>query len=132
MSALRLLLDQMIDADVAVGLRELGHDVCCVAEIGMEGADDAKILDAAIKHNRILVTLDEHFGDWAVLPLDHHPGVIRIKAVPTTTDRIQSVLFPFLRTYPERDLSDILVIVGPGGARWIRTAATSRPEGQDK
>jgi hypothetical protein len=27
-----------------------------------------------IAEDRTLITLDEHFGDWAVLPLSVHPG----------------------------------------------------------
>ena len=123
MSVLRLLLDQMIDADVAIALRAAGYDVRCVADLGMARADDAEILEVAIQQNRILVTLDEDFGDWAVLPLDQHPGVIRIKAAPTTTEVIQSVLLPFLETHASEEFSSRLVIVRLGGARWIRTAS---------
>jgi len=38
--------------------------------------------DAPVDEGRLLGTLDEHFGDWAILPLSAHPGVIRIKASP--------------------------------------------------
>ena len=38
-----------------------------------------ELLNKAIAENRILVTLDENFGDWVVLPLSEHPGVIRLK-----------------------------------------------------
>ncbi len=96
MRLLRLLLDQMIDSDVAADLRAVGHDVCCVGEAGMARADDAEVLRFATGETRILVTLDEDFGDWAGLPLDRHPGVIRIKALPTSTEMIESVFFPFL------------------------------------
>ena len=121
MKSLRLLLDQMIDADIATDLRAAGHDVCCVADIDLATADDAEILQAAIRDDRILVTLDRHFGDWAVLPLKHHPGVIRIKASPTTTESIQSVLHPFLGTHGEEDFADSLVIVGRSGLRRVHT-----------
>ena len=121
MSALRLLLDQMIDADVAADLRAAGHDVRTVGELGMSRADDAEILRTAIEQDRILVTLDDDFGDWAVLPLACHPGVIRIKTNPTTTEMIESVLLPFLRVHSEREFANRLVIVSSSGVRWIRT-----------
>jgi predicted nuclease of predicted toxin-antitoxin system len=127
MRVLRLLLDQMIDSDVAAHLRAAGHDVCCVAELGMNRADDAEILQVAIRDGRILVTLDEDFGDWAVLPLKRHPGVIRIRAMPTTTEMIESVLFPFLEAYGEQDFSDRLVIVRSTGVRWIQTGGEDTP-----
>lgn len=127
MRVLRLLLDQMIDSDVAADLRAAGHDVCCVGEVGMKRADDGEILQLAIREGRILVTLDEDFGDWAVLPLDRHPGVIRVKAVPTSTEMIESVLFPFLADCEDQEFSDRLVIVRSTGVRWIRTGGEGTP-----
>ena len=127
MRLLRLLLDQMIDSDIAADLRAVGHDVCCVGEAGMARADDAEILRFAIRENRILVTLDEDFGDWAVLPLDRHPGVIRIKAVPTSTEMIESVLFPFIERAADQEFSDRLVIVRSSGVRWIGTGRGGSP-----
>ncbi len=53
MRVLRLLLDQMIDSDVAADLPAAGHDVCCVADVGMKRADDAEILQLAIRENRV-------------------------------------------------------------------------------
>lgn len=69
MSGLRLLLDQMIDVTVAEILRDLGHDVLRTADAGMAREDDTGVLQKAIEEERVLITLDEHFGDWVVLPL---------------------------------------------------------------
>lgn len=63
MSVFRLLLDQMPDEEVAQSLRNAGHDVIRVSEIGFAMADDAVILEHAVRDDRTLVTLDEHFGD---------------------------------------------------------------------
>ncbi len=49
------------------------------------------------RENRILLTLDEHFGDWVILPLKKHPGVIRIKVNPATTGTF-GIFFAFLKT----------------------------------
>jgi len=118
---LRLLLDQMLDEEVADALRAQGHDAVRVSEIGLATADDQVILRQAIRDNRVLLTLDEHFGDWAILPLSEHPGVVRIKATPATSAAILAGLLPFLEKAAERDFRDHLVIVRPAGVRWIRT-----------
>lgn len=81
----------MFKVDVAQGLLEQGYDVLRVSETGQERADDQQILQKAITESRILITLDEHFGDWVILPLRQHPGVIRIKVHPTLRKRIESV-----------------------------------------
>ncbi len=66
---LRLYLDQMLRMEVAETLRHEGYDVVRTSEVGQSRADDWQILQKAIAENRILITLDKHFGDWVVLPL---------------------------------------------------------------
>ena len=122
MNTPKLLLDQMIDAQVAVALERQGWDVVRVSELGMATADDDQILSMAIAQDRVLVTLDEHFGDWAVLPLESHPGVVRLKVSPSTSSNILALLVPFLDEHQERSYADHLVIVKPSSVRWIRTS----------
>jgi predicted nuclease of predicted toxin-antitoxin system len=111
----------MLGADVAEALREVGCDVVRVSEIGMERADDSSILAEAVRHSRVLVTLDGHFGDWAVLPLSTHPGVVRVKADPATSDAVISLLEEFVRAHAQRDLADTLVIAARRSLRWVLT-----------
>jgi predicted nuclease of predicted toxin-antitoxin system len=118
----KLLLDQMIDALVATALDQQGWDVVRVSELGLATADDGQILASAISQDRVLVTLDEHFGDWAVLPLESHPGVVRLKVSPTTSPNILALLVPFLNEHGNRSFADHLVIVKASAARWIRTS----------
>lgn len=117
----RLYLDQMFKIDVAEKLREEGYDVVRASEIGQDRADDQEILERAIVEDRILVTLDEHFGDWVVLPLKLHPGVIRIKVHPATSGKILNLLFPFLRIHSQDQFKDHLVILSEKRAKWIQT-----------
>jgi predicted nuclease of predicted toxin-antitoxin system len=119
---LRLYLDQMLRLDVAQALRNEGHDVIRASEVGQARADDAEILERAISENRILVTLDEHFGDWVVLPLSKHPGVIRLKIDPTTSKNAIALLIPFLRLHTSAQFRNHLVIVSPKRTKWIFTA----------
>jgi predicted nuclease of predicted toxin-antitoxin system len=72
---MRPFLDQMFRTELAGQLCALGHDVIRAEQAGLSRADDDIILAQAIADHRILVTLDGHFGDWAVLPLREHPGV---------------------------------------------------------
>ena len=119
---LKLYLDQMIPSEVARALREQGHDVLRASEIGQNRADDLQILEKAISENRILITVDERFGDWVVLPLSRHPGVIRLKVTPTTTDKISNLLLPFLSLHTPEQFKDHMVILSEKRAKWILTA----------
>ena len=118
----KLYLDQMFMVDVAQALREEGYDVLRASETQQNRADDQQILQKAITENRILVTLDEHFGDWVILPLSRHPGVIRIKVHPTTSGRVLNLLLPFLRKHTQDQFKDHLVILSEKRAKWILTA----------
>lgn len=117
----RLYLDQMFQTHVASVLRQNGYDVIRAEEVGQSRADDRQILKKAISDNRILVTLDEHFGDWVVLPLHRHSGVIRVKANPTTTDNILAILLPFLKRLSPDKIRNHLVILSSNREKWVCT-----------
>jgi predicted nuclease of predicted toxin-antitoxin system len=119
---LRLYLDQMFRVDVAQALTRAGYDVIRASEVGQARADDQEILEKAISENRTLITLDEHFGDWVVLPLRKHPGVIRLKVHPTTSSNVLSLLLPFLRSQPPNLFKDHLVILSSKRVKWILTS----------
>jgi predicted nuclease of predicted toxin-antitoxin system len=118
---LRLYLDQMFSVDVAQALRDQGHDVVRASETAHGRADDQQILEKAISEDRILVTLDEHFGDWVILPLSRHPGVVRLKVNPTTSEKVLKLLIPFLRLHTSDQFRNHLVIVSEKRAKWVLT-----------
>jgi predicted nuclease of predicted toxin-antitoxin system len=117
----RVYLDQMFHLDVARALLDEGYDVLRASETGHARADDRQILYKAIAENRILVTLDEHFGDWVVLPLSKHPGVIRIKVNPTTSKNVINILLPFLPRYKPTQFENHLIILSVTRSKWIQT-----------
>ena len=119
---MRLFLDQMFRVELAERLRAEGHDVVRASEVDLSRADDADILAQAISQQRVLVELDGHFGDWAVLPLTSHCGVIRLRIHPTTTDQALRVLLSLVAGRTGEDFPNQLVIASPGRVRWIRTA----------
>ena len=118
----RLYLDQMLRHEVAQALREEGHDVLRATEVGQARADDHQILQKAISEDRVLVTLDEHFGDWVILPLSEHSKVIRLKINPTTSDNTIKLLLPFLRLHSSDQFKNYLVILSPKRSKWVYTA----------
>ena len=112
----------MFREEAAVQLRALGHEVVQAGDVGLSRADDAEILQQAVSQGRVLVTLDGHFGNWAVLPLTHHCGVIRLRVHPTTSENVLRLLQPFLAGKNEDQFENQLVIVSASRVRWIRTA----------
>ncbi len=115
------LLDQMLDSDVAKALNQQGFLAVRVSTLGMARASDKDILNAVTESGQVLITLDDDFGDWAVLPLKNHPGVIRVKANPATSRNVLDVLIPFLQKHGNDDFRDKLVIISRWGLRSIHT-----------
>jgi len=120
--AYKLYLDQMLRLEVAQALKDEGYDVLRASEVGQARADDYQILQKAIVENRTLVTLDEHFGDWVILPLSKHSGVIRLKINPTTSKNAIKLLLPFLRLHSSDQLKNYLVILSAKRSKWVYTA----------
>jgi hypothetical protein len=80
---LKLLLDEMYAPDVALELRERGHDVASVHDAAspvLSGASDPEVLSAARAEDRALVT--ENVRDFRPLEAsliargEHHPGLV--------------------------------------------------------
>lgn len=118
---LQLYLDQMFHLDLAEVLRREGHDVMQASEVGQARADDRQILQKAIAENRTLVTLDKHFGDWVILPLRKHSGVIRLRVKPATSKNVIAILLPFLRRHTSEELKNHLVILSAKDSKWLQT-----------
>jgi len=119
----RFYLDQMLRLEVARALADEGYDVLRATEVGQERADDFQILQTAINEDRILITLDHHFGDWVILPLSEHTGVIRLQINPTTSQNAISLLVPFLRLHSPIQFKNSLVILSKNRSKWLFTAS---------
>jgi predicted nuclease of predicted toxin-antitoxin system len=119
----RFYLDQMLRLEVARALTDEGYDVLRATEVGQERADDFQILQTAINEDRILITLDHHFGDWVILPLSEHAGVIRLQINPTTAQNAIDLLLPFLRLYSPIQFKNNLVILSKNRSKWVFTAS---------
>jgi predicted nuclease of predicted toxin-antitoxin system len=119
----RFYLDQMLRLEVARSLTDEGYDVLRASEVGQERADDFQILQTAINEDRILITLDRHFGDWVILPLSKHAGVIRLQISPTTSENAIGLLLPFLRLHSPIEFKNNLVILSKKRSKWVYTAS---------
>ena len=108
---LKLYLAQIFYLRYLQALSDEGYDVVRASEVGQTRAYDQQILEETISDNRVLITLDEHFGDWVTLPLMQHPGVIRHKVNPTTSKNILRLLIPFLYLNSLEQFKDRLIII---------------------
>lgn len=90
---MKLKLDENLGARGRQILSDAGHDVCTVAEQGLEGTNDPDLLLRCSSEHRALVTLDLDFGNSLVYPPERYAGVavLRLPRKPTRADLDQAV-----------------------------------------
>lgn len=69
---MRLLLDESLSSSIARPLSEEGYDVVHVGDLGLLGAADDAVMQAALEQARVLISADTDFGE--LLALNRHPG----------------------------------------------------------
>ena len=114
---MKFLLDQDVYATTAKFLRELGHDVVQVSQIGLSTAADEYLLQTARTQNRIFVTRDRDFGGL-VFVKGLVGGVLYLRMRPSTQNSVHKRLEEVLNTYMEEELTQAFVVVEPGGNRF--------------
>jgi predicted nuclease of predicted toxin-antitoxin system len=95
-------------------LRSAGHDVVWIGDWS-EDPDDEAILATAHSEQRILVTIDKDFGDWAVHRGMPHHGIVRI--VNFSARRHAEVCSAALAAHGDDLCAGALVTAEPGRMR---------------
>lgn len=104
---MKALLDEQLSPQIALLLRQAGHDVVAVAELGtLLGASDATVFDTAEDEGRAVIT--NNVKDFRRLAAERlarggsHPGLILL---PSTQTRTRSAIPGLVRAI-ERVLQD--------------------------
>ena len=113
---MKFLLDQNVEARVAVFLKDQGHDATRIGRDYPAGLPDEEVLAIAHREQRILLTNDKDFGDLIVLRQLPHVGVVlfRLPLDVTAEQRIRA-LESLLLSY--RHQLDRSLVVTPQGVR---------------
>lgn len=73
---MRLKLDENMPAAFTELVRQAGHDAMTVADEGLSGSADPKVLVAATAESRVLLTFDLDFADIRHYPAGTHAGIV--------------------------------------------------------
>lgn len=119
---MNFLLDQDVYAATTHFLKELGHDVMPVAQLGLSQAPDEELLKVAQAQNRIFVTRDRDFGHL-VFVKGLGAGVLYLRMLPSTQEAIHNELQRVIEIYSEKDLANSFVVIEPDGHRIRRFAS---------
>jgi len=110
MHSLKFLLDADMPRSSGEVIRRLGFDIEDVRDIGMRAARDKEIIEYALKHNRIVITMDTDFGE--VLRYPEHPGAVILRfPYAFTSKEINERLEEFFKSVSEDDLIGMITIV---------------------
>lgn len=76
---MKLKLDENLPEQLAVRLRQLGHDVHTVPEEFLSGQPDATVWQAAQSEDRFLITQDLDFSDLRRFQPGTHAGLLLVR-----------------------------------------------------
>lgn len=114
-----LLADESCDFRVVRALRAAGHDVSAVIEL-MPGADDATVIDIAVREQRIFVTEDRDFGQLVFAAAKPTAGVILLRFPAAARANLAALVVGVVAGYGEK-LAERFVVFEPGRIRFGRT-----------
>lgn len=113
---MRFLADESCDFRVVRALRTAGHDVAAVVQIA-PGAEDAVILDMALRDTRIFLTEDNDFGQLVYAGETTAAGVILLRFPTGARSRLPKAVVDLVATHGEK-LAGRFVVLQPGRARF--------------
>ena len=73
---MKLKLDENLSRHLKPLLTRVGHDVLTAADENLLSCSDTEIAAAALREERMLLTLDVEFADLRKYPPGSHPGII--------------------------------------------------------
>lgn len=91
-----ILVDENVHRDVVAYLRDAGHDVRTVADLGLIGHADIEIIRVSVSQNRIVLTHDSDFGTLAVASEESVVGLVYVRPghiLPSFTVQTLQTLF---------------------------------------
>ncbi len=114
---MRFKTDENLHPELAVFLRENGHDALTVWDEQLRGRPDTDLAAVCQLEQRALVTLDTGFADIRVYPPRQHAGLIVLRVADQSRRSILKVFPRVLNLLKSEPLSGQLWIVSERSVR---------------
>ena len=98
-------------------LVEAGHEVTTVAEEGLKGSPDEKIVEACMREGRVILTGDRGFGHILEHPAGRHAGLIVLRHPKPSIEAYRLLVEQVIRALRNDSPGGNLWIVEPGRIR---------------
>lgn len=76
---MKFKIDENLPGEIAQMLRAARHEASTVADQGLVGAADQRLVEVCVREGRVLVTLDLDFSDIGTYPPRQYPGFIVLR-----------------------------------------------------
>ena len=113
--SLSFLADESCDFSVIRALRSVGYSVKAVAEIS-PSLPDEMVLELAVAENRLLITEDKDFGEWAFAHQHAMTGVLLIRYPASMRASMVAAMIDLIGGHAT-ELDGSFTVLEPGRAR---------------
>jgi predicted nuclease of predicted toxin-antitoxin system len=108
---MKFKIDENLPIEVAVALRDAGHDAMSVVDQGLGGRADTSVAEVCRREGRSLVTLDVDFANVQAYPPRDHPGFIVLRLQRQDKPHVLGVVATVVPLLGEEPLEHRLWIV---------------------
>ena len=108
---MKFLIDMPLSPTLGDWLQKLGHDAVHVSKIGMATAEDRRILEAAQKQRRIIVTADLDFSRLIAIEEIELPPLILFRGGNYSEQEIKKLMERVLTAIPAQEIEHSIVVV---------------------
>lgn len=99
---MKIKLDENITEHAKALFERHGHECDSVADEGLAGSSDRKIIDVCRAEGRLLVTFDVGFGDIRAYPPPSHAGIVLLRL---RDQRLAGVVAPLRKLLYSHDIT---------------------------
>lgn len=114
---MKLKLDENLSRHLKPLLTRLGHDVLTAADENLLSCSDTEIAAAALREERMLLTLDIEFADLRKYPPGSHPGIILFRPPSFGPWSVNKFIADFVNSADLSRLTSCVAIVDPVNVR---------------
>src|SRR5262249_40851211 len=110
--AVKFLIDNALSPQVAMLLRNAGHDAIHVREYGLQQATDVEIVERAALEFRVVVSADTDFGTLLALRRQALPSVVLFRGATSRSAQgvVERLLLELARVRSSLDAGCILTL----------------------
>lgn len=111
MRRVKFLIDECLPRLLAIQLCAAGHDAVSVVGLGLAGASDQVVMEAAREQGRVLVSADTDFGELLARSNERRPSLVLYRGEEVDPEVLALTLLANLKQIEEPLVAGAIVVV---------------------